>query len=51
MVRGRFITFNKDAINDFLRNPLILREGSLFPYGKSLQRTLNIEEIYAAILL
>lgn len=51
MVRGRVINFNRDIINEFLRNPLIIKESDLCPYGKSLQMTLNIEEIFAAILL
>lgn len=30
MVRGRFITFNKNAINKFLGNPMIVKEGGSF---------------------
>ncbi|CAL5211657.1 unnamed protein product [Lathyrus oleraceus] len=51
MVRGRFITFNRNAINEFLGIPPIVKEGGSCPHGKYLKRPLNIKEISAVILL
>lgn len=51
IVRGRFITFNRNAINEFLGIPLIVKEGCSCPHGKYLKSPLNIKEIVAAILL
>ena len=36
MVRGKIINFNKDTISEYLGNPLIVREGGSYPYGKCL---------------
>ncbi|KAI5423225.1 hypothetical protein KIW84_046283 [Lathyrus oleraceus] len=45
-VGGRTIHFHRDAINEFLGNPLVLREGQMCRYQESITKVPNVEEIF-----
>lgn len=51
MVRGREVSFSRDAINAYLGNPLTLEEGALCEYGKRLAKgNWNIELVKDALV-
>lgn len=52
MVRGREVSFSRDAINAYLGNPLTLEEGALCEYGKRLAKgNWNIELVKDALVM
>ena len=50
-VAGRTIHFNRDAISEFLGDPLILKEGQLCFYQATINIEPNVDKISKAILL
>ncbi|KAL5100989.1 hypothetical protein RYX36_005316 [Vicia faba] len=50
-VAGRTIHFNRDAINEFLGDPIILKEGQLCCYQAAIIAEVNVDKISKAILL
>ncbi|KAL5065077.1 hypothetical protein RYX36_026814 [Vicia faba] len=50
-VAGIKIHFNRDAINEFLGDPLILKEGQLCCYQAAINAEANVDKISKAILL
>ncbi|KAL5073901.1 hypothetical protein RYX36_012885 [Vicia faba] len=50
-VAGRTIHFNRDAISEFLGDPLILKEGQLCCYQTAINAEANVDKISKAILL